>query len=174
MSDESSIGDSSLLLPVRHGIFQGDSLSPLWFVLALNPLSRLLDGSGYGYKLGTESGQTPLVTHLLYMDDVKLYAGNDCHLELQLEVVKRFLNDIGMRFGIEKCRTQTIQRGRVVPTAAHLDEDTTIEALSDTDTYKYLGFAQAMGIRHKRDSPKGVCREAEGSLPKRTQQPKPL
>jgi hypothetical protein len=29
-------------LPIRRGIFQGDSLSPLWFCLALNPLSRML------------------------------------------------------------------------------------------------------------------------------------
>ncbi|KAL0901581.1 hypothetical protein ABMA27_006802 [Loxostege sticticalis] len=31
---------------IRNGIFQGDSLSPLWFCLALNPLSSLLNNSG--------------------------------------------------------------------------------------------------------------------------------
>ncbi|KAL0852568.1 hypothetical protein ABMA27_016997 [Loxostege sticticalis] len=36
---------------IGNGIFQGDSLSPLWFCLALNPLSYLLNQTKNGYKL---------------------------------------------------------------------------------------------------------------------------
>ena len=58
---------------VNCGIFQGDSLSPLLFCLALNALSEILQSTSYGYKL--RSGT--LVQHLLYMDDLKLYGRNE-------------------------------------------------------------------------------------------------
>ena len=38
-------------ITTRRGIFQGDSLSPLWFCLALNPLSYLLNNSSRGFAL---------------------------------------------------------------------------------------------------------------------------
>ena len=54
---------------IKSGIFQGDSLSPLLFCLALAPLSSLLNESTYGYHT-----QGYKITHLLYMDDLKMYA----------------------------------------------------------------------------------------------------
>ena len=41
----------SNFLNIRRGIFQGDSLSPLLFCLALVPLSNELNNTGSGYKL---------------------------------------------------------------------------------------------------------------------------
>ena len=38
-------------IDIKCGIFQGDSLSPLIFCLALAPLSTILNGTGYGYKI---------------------------------------------------------------------------------------------------------------------------
>ena len=60
----------------RCGIFQGDSLSPLLFCMALIPLSQLLNSTGYGYKIMEKK-----INHLFYMDDLKLYAQNDGELE---------------------------------------------------------------------------------------------
>ena len=59
------------MVNIRRRIFQGDSLSPILFVLCLIPLSALLDGMGDGYKLGKDRGK---LNHLLFMDDLKLYA----------------------------------------------------------------------------------------------------
>ena len=60
--------DSAVLhlseVSVKCGIFQGDTLSPLLFCLALNPLSYLLDNLR-GYKIS----ETVNLTHLMYMDD---------------------------------------------------------------------------------------------------------
>ena len=56
---------------IRRGIFQGDTLSPLLFVLAINPLSYLLNISGNGYKIGNVT-----FSHILYMDDIKTYSGS--------------------------------------------------------------------------------------------------
>ena len=60
---------------IRCGIFQGDSLSPLLFCMALIPLSQLLNSTGYGYKIMEKK-----INHLFYMDDLKLYAQNDGEL----------------------------------------------------------------------------------------------
>jgi hypothetical protein len=45
-------------IQIKRGIYQGDSLSPLWFCLAINPSTNLLNSTGYGFN------------HLLYMDDI--------------------------------------------------------------------------------------------------------
>ena len=43
--------DTKLLgsVPIRRRIFQGDSLSPLLFVIALLPLTHILRETGMGY-----------------------------------------------------------------------------------------------------------------------------
>jgi len=47
---------------INSGIFQGDSLSPLLFCIALTPLSSLLNNSTYGYTTGSST-----IDHLFYM-----------------------------------------------------------------------------------------------------------
>lgn len=90
---------------IRRGIFQGDSLSPTWFCLALNPLSALLDNSGMGYRI-TKSR----VSHMLYMDDLKLMAESKAHISSLVKTTKIFSHDIKMTFGLEKCYSQYHQR----------------------------------------------------------------
>lgn len=38
-------------IPIKRGIFQGDSLSGLWFCLALNPLSKALNERKDGFEI---------------------------------------------------------------------------------------------------------------------------
>ena len=40
---------------IKRGMFQGDTLSPLCFCLALVPLTTELNRTGYGYKIGEKS-----------------------------------------------------------------------------------------------------------------------
>ena len=56
-----SCGNSTIktrLMQIRRGIFQGDSLSPLFFCMALNSLSKELNRTGYGYRMTTGHGET--------------------------------------------------------------------------------------------------------------------
>uniref|UniRef100_H3B0G6 Reverse transcriptase domain-containing protein n=1 Tax=Latimeria chalumnae TaxID=7897 RepID=H3B0G6_LATCH len=108
---------------IERGIFQGDSLSPLWFCLALNPLSKMLRNSGYGYSLGRKP--TILVSHLFYIDDLKLYVKNLDQLQSMLELVSSFSKSIAMQLGVDKC------------TVLHAKPE---------KCYKYLGMQQLLNI----------------------------
>ena len=58
---------------IKRRIFQGDSLSPLFFTLSLNPLSQELQKARYGYQLDEQTK----INHLFYVDDLKLYGTSD-------------------------------------------------------------------------------------------------
>jgi hypothetical protein len=129
---------------IRRGIFQGDSLSPLLFCMALAPLSELLRNTSYGYKVNNMT-----YTHLLYMDDIKLFASNDGQLEGMLHTVKQFSKDIQMEFGLDKCAKATFIHGKLKNTKnITLDPDITIQELETDAAYKYLGVNEGAGIHH--------------------------
>jgi len=52
---------------INCGIFQGDSLSPLLFVLNLAPFSFVLEKTSKGYQFLNSS---TVINHLIYMDDI--------------------------------------------------------------------------------------------------------
>ena len=63
-------------ISIKRGIFQGDSLSPLLFTMALNPLSWEIRKTGYGYQLDKQTK----INHLYHVDDLKLYGTSDNQL----------------------------------------------------------------------------------------------
>ena len=78
--------DGKLLgsVPIRRGIFQGDSFSPLLFVIALLPLTHILRKTGMGYQLEKNGAK---VSHLFFMDDLKLYGKNDKEIDYLIKTV---------------------------------------------------------------------------------------
>jgi len=97
-------------MTIRRGIFQGVSLSPLLFVIAMLPLCSVLNESTSGYQLSKEEGKIP---HLLFIDDMKLYGRNEKEINLLAHSVRVFSSDIGMGFGIEKCAVIVMKRGKM-------------------------------------------------------------
>ena len=63
---------------IRRGIFQGDSLSPLLFVLVMIPLTLVLRQTKASYEL-KKGGKK--INHLLFMDDLKLFAKNEDQID---------------------------------------------------------------------------------------------
>ena len=133
---------------IKRGIFQGDSLSPVWFCLALNPLSNILNKMKCGYKIEEEQRAGYCLSHLLYMDDIKLYAKNQKEIDSLMRITHDYSRYIGMNFGVDKCRTVTIHRGQYQEKSITLPVDGSengliIEALQRGEMYKYLGMEQA-------------------------------
>ena len=78
--------DGKLLgsVPIRTGIFQGASFSPLLVVIALLPLIHILRETGMGYQLEKNGAK---VNHLFFMGDIKLYGKNDKEIDSLTETV---------------------------------------------------------------------------------------
>jgi hypothetical protein len=100
----------SRLIKINRGIFQGDSLSPLLFCIALIPITNKLNRSKCGYQIhGTERK----ISHLLYMDDLKLIGRNEGELTNEIQIVRTLSNDIKMKFEWEKCARICLKHGKV-------------------------------------------------------------
>ncbi|CAH2221644.1 jg25540 [Pararge aegeria aegeria] len=100
--------------------------------------------SGLGIRL-RRGGE--LISHLLNMDDLKLYASKRSDLMALLKITQSFSNDIGMEFGVDKCAVINVERGRVVSSEnIVLSETIILKSLREGETYKYLGMSEALGI----------------------------
>ena len=71
---------------IVRGIFQGDSLSPLLFVLVMIPLTIFLRKEKFGYRF-TKDTSGNILNHFLFMDNLKLCGQNDKELERLVEIV---------------------------------------------------------------------------------------
>jgi hypothetical protein len=88
------------------------------------------------------------LNHLLYMDDIKLYASKKNHILSLLTIIENFSNNIGMSFGIDKCKMQSICRGHYEHLEYITKEGEIIKNLNKGEFYKYLGINQSNHIQH--------------------------
>ena len=97
----------------KRGLFQGDALSSLLFCLTILPLSHALKKlNGYRIRRSTVKRS---ITHMLYMDDLKLYAESPAALTEALSVVDRVASAVDMKLGLKKCGVAHMQKERVLP-----------------------------------------------------------
>ena len=136
-SGNSELGE----VEIKQGIFQGDSLSPLVFVLALIPLSLILRKAKAAYEFSESKVK---INRLLFMDDLKLYSQSEKGLDSLIRTVCVFSADIGMEFGIEKCAMLVMEKGKIVKSVGLESPDgKVIKSLQEGESYKYLGILEA-------------------------------
>lgn len=134
--------DRSDQLRVLNGIFQGDSLSPTLFILAIAPVSYALETtvtpcrsvSGWKAGLGFE------LSHQFYVDDLKLYARYPAQLTNMLRTVTTISEVLGLRLNKDKCAQAHFNPSG----AGESMEENGIPVLGFQSTYKYLGIEQHM------------------------------
>ena len=85
---------------ISAGIFQGDSLTPQLFVIAMIPLSYLESAERLQFWKSQEK-----VDYLMYMDDIKLFFKNAKGLGNLMQTIRIYNQDMGIEFVIEKCVT---------------------------------------------------------------------
>ena len=120
-------------IPLQKDVLQGDSLSPLLFVLAMQPLTKLLHSTVDTLTIGDFNNSMTL-NHLLFMDGLKLFARDTDSLGKLLNNTKEFFAKAGLSLNAQK--------------SAHSSDYTKIKTLNELPVvnsatgYKYLGFFQ--------------------------------
>ena len=124
---------------IKRGIFQGDSLSPLLFVLCMIPLTLLLRKIKAGYEWERKQFK---INHLLFMDDLKLFGKNEDQIDSLVNTVHEYSKDIGMEFGLNKCGLLIMKRGKVISSDGIELADGGVMRDIEESGYKYLGILE--------------------------------
>jgi hypothetical protein len=141
-----SNGETVLHKKVERGILQGDSLSPMLFVLCMDPLSRRLNGIYPMLKVPGENN-AHLTNHLLFVDDLKLLAKSEEVVEKMVQETEGFFAKVGLKMNKAKSATNV----QACSEQARL--------LEGTEGYKYLGLLEDKDGRIK---PENWTRIVEG------------
>lgn len=110
---------------IKKGLLQGDSLSPLLFVVAMEPVSRQLIRCCEKVKMGDFE-----LNHLIFIDDIKLFAKDEETLVDLCRTTNECLGRMKLQVNQEK-------------SASNVDNDLTFGSkLDDAKGYKYLGVLE--------------------------------
>ena len=131
-----NVSFTSNLVEYKNGIFQGDGLPVLLFILSMNPLSFMLNRSNC-YSIGKGNSREITVTHLFFVDDLKLFAPNINAMKLLIDLVTQFSKDIGMKLGESKCTYLHIERVRIEVNSENIKiNNLNIKQVKEGDKYQ--------------------------------------
>ena len=94
-------------------------------------------------KLSLGKWKIAKYTHNFFFDDLKLFATNRATLIKQLDIVTTFSEDIGVKFGEDKCTYLKIERGKIVQNEESIfSKQLTIKPVGEGDCFRYLGVVK--------------------------------
>ena len=85
---------------------------------------------------GHQSPHVGKVTHLFFMDDLKVYEEDCEEMEATLEMVESASQAVGMELGVRKCGVAHIQRGRVTERGGVATRLSKIRELTHDESYR--------------------------------------
>ena len=130
---------------IQRGIFPEDTLSLLLFIIAMVSFNHILRKSTAGYKLSRSQKK---INHLMYLDDIKLFAKNQKGLETLLHPVRIYRQDIGMEFNIDKCAMLVMKSGkRHMTDGMEQPNQDKIRTLKEKETDKYVVILETDTIK---------------------------
>ena len=140
---------------IRRGIFQSDSLLPCLFVLCMVSLSLLLRKVKFHCEFGDKKTR---INHLLFMDDLNLFAKSNNQIDSLLNTVYTLSEDTGMEFATRKCRVLVLKRGKVDKAKSRGLNLPNGKFMKTTDEhgYKYLGIIEYDKVKEK-EMKNGIC-----------------
>jgi exonuclease III len=126
------------------GIKQGDPLSPLLFLIFLEPLLMQLNSSKLGYKMSQtdKDGKEVMIESESFADDQALAANTNPDLQKLLNIATKFYNHYQLRLNLGKNKTAYMTNSQTLE-KLHYDQGngrtTEIPKLAPEEPYRYLG-----------------------------------
>ena len=131
---------------IKRGILQGDSLSPLLFCLVMDSVSRALQENCP--RVNVSSGNSSLeFNHVIYIDDLKLFAEDDESLQKLLDEANVQLKKIGLDVNPVKSATNSAACSELLP------------LINEFKSYKYLGVQEERDGTYNDDKNLAILRE---------------
>ena len=124
---------STAKIPLKCGVFQGDTLSPILFLIAINPILKFLETKKrFGYKFRGNSINT-----LAYADDISLIFSNQRSAQRLLNEIDTLFTKMGLQLKPEKCKSLSIVKGCAKDVSFAIN-GTKIDNIKG-DKFKFLG-----------------------------------
>ncbi len=106
--------------------------------------------------------QAEPITHLMFVEDLKVYAEDRIGLEEAVRMVEEVLGAMGMELGLRKCVVAHMRQGTMVMSGGGggitLKSGKELSELEEGVVYRYLGVSQRFGADLTRTK-QGVERE---------------
>ncbi|VFQ84597.1 unnamed protein product [Cuscuta campestris] len=137
-------GQPKGFFPMKCGVKQGDPLSPLLFIIALEGLARYLNfNHSIGLIKSFSAGRTPTPCHLLYADDIIIFTTAECRNLLRIKgFLSVFMKALGQEINYSKSRAIVHDKMRL----EHKLKITKIMAIKcSCKEFKYLGSTIVKG-----------------------------
>ena len=108
------------------------------FILCLNPIAWNVRATE-GYRLSKPISTK--ITHLIYIDDMKLFAASENKLKRVMTVAKNGMESTGLKWNEKKCAVIHVKRGQVEQGSGDMKiaDLKPIESLDHYNTYNFLG-----------------------------------
>lgn len=104
-------GQKSTEFKMERGIKQGDSLSPLLFIIYMDSINELCKNETRNTGLGYLNLNPVMTQDLLYADDIVVIATSEEQLQRKITVWKNKLKDRGMQVNVDKSKVMKLARG---------------------------------------------------------------
>eukprot|EP00961_Rhodomonas_salina_P028581 385555-Rhodomonas_salina.1 len=129
---------TTVSIPLKTGVNQGDPLSPILFLVVMNVLLRKLNESGLGYQHA--SGERIAVT--AFCDDLAIPTDDPSHMQTLLNIVSDFSTWSGMEVAHDKTEITAYDFKRKTPleTATIHYRGKPFPFLHPDQPFKYLGI----------------------------------
>jgi ribonuclease HI/exonuclease III len=134
-----------------RGTVQGDPLSPLLFIIAIDPLLRWLQAGNRGYRMHTSKTE---IAALAYADDLAVTASSVAHLRDQARKIEEFCVWAGLEVNVDQQRkNKTAWTGPAQ--TAHRDGALVllglkVPRLTHSEPYIYLGLHVSLNLKWRK------------------------